>query len=533
MQTLAQTLQDHDRGHLKVIAHLWGLELINAQHAAAVQGLSRAMLDRAPEIVGTLPGGARRALEFLLQGSGRVPMEALVRKFGPLREMGPGKRDRLEPWQEPASPLEILWYRGLMARAFADFDGGPQEYGFVPDDLLDKLPEVSRPERRSLGEPASPVKQIIQSNTDAVDDATTVLAAHRRAGELDRRWLLDFLRQPESLALIEGLLQESGVVGFPERTRDFLQMPLTRASELLRETWQASTAWNDLSQTHGVISPTGEWPNDPLASRRAALDLIQTVPTHTWWSLSSFVDAVYDADPGFMRPPGGFESWYLQDAEDGSSLRGFGAWHKLEGQYLRHLITGPMLWLGVVEVSHDRAAFRLIKAADPATSRRPSNEGKAVARPDGRIRIARNADRTLRYQLARLCSWEQIDGGAYYFRLTAQSLSSAENRGLTATHAHKILAEIGAPEGILNAVDRWARAGMEAKVERKTILHVEDSKLLEMLLKEPSIRRYLRAQLGSHNVVVDPLKWRQLQEAALRLGLFIGAQQEHHLLDLE
>jgi len=523
VQTLAQTLQDHDRGHLKVIARLWGLELLNDQHSAAVQSLSSAMLDQTTEIVETLPGGARRALEFLLQRRGRVPMEDLVRKYGPLREMGPGRRDRLEPWQEPASPLEILWYRGLMARAFADIDGEPQEYGFVPDDLLDKFPEVSHPEHRPLGEPASSVKIIVQSSNDAVDDAVTVLAAHRRAEKLDRKWLLDFLRRPDSLPLIEGLLEAADLFGSAEKIRNFLQMTRDEASDFLRETWQGSNTWNDLSQTPGVVSPTGEWPNDALAGRRAALDLIQTVPTHTWWSVSSLVDAVHEADPGFMRPPGGFESWYLQHAGDGSSLRGFEAWHDLEGQYLRHLIVGPMFWLGLVDISRDESTFRLVEAAGSAAQRGLSEEGKAVARPDGRVRIARDSDRTLRYQLARLCSWERMDGGAYYYQLTAQSLRSAEDSGLTAAHAHKILGEIAAPAGVLKALDRWERAGMEAKVERQTILHVEDPKLLEMLLQEPNTRRYLKLQLGSRSVVVDPHHWHQLQEAALQLGLLIGA----------
>ncbi|GMR09546.1 MAG: hypothetical protein BMS9Abin28_0365 [Anaerolineae bacterium] len=530
---LAQTLQDHDRGHLKVIARLWGLELPNEHHSIMVQNLSSAMLDRTPEILETLPGDARHALECILESGGRVPMEVLVRQFGPLREMGPGKRDRLEPWKEPASPLEMLWYRGLMAKAFADSTRGPQEYGFVPDDLLDKMPEMSRPERRPLGEPVSPPKQIIPSNAYAVDDATTILAAHRRAGELDRRWLSDFLRQPDSLALIEGLLQEADVIGSPERIREFLQMPRGRALRLLQETWQSSTEWNDLSQTAGVLSSTGDWPNDPLAGRRAALDLIDTLPADTWWSLSSFVEAVHAVEPGFMRPAGGFDSWYLQLADDGSSLHGFEAWDKVEGQYLRHLIAGPMLWLGLADIGHDPSAFRLIAAMGSDAHVTVSKEGEAAAWPDGRIRIARGADRTLRYQLARLCSWERMDGGAYYYRLTAQSLHAAEHLGLTAAHARKVLSEIGTPEGVLKALERWERAGMEARIERQAILHVEDPQVLDLLLKEPSTGRYLREQLGSNSVVVDPLHWRQLQEAAVRLGLLIDGPQEQLKQDLK
>ena len=521
MKTLSQTLQDHDRGHLKIVAHLWGLELANDPHTVAVERLSSAMLSGTPEIAETLPGGAKRALELLLERGGRVSIEALVHQFGPLREMGPGKRDRLEPWNEPASPLEMLWYRGLMARAFADFEDGPQEYGFVPDDLLSKFPVVSTPEHRPLGAPAPLPNQVIRSSISLVDDATTLLAAHRRAGELDRGWILEFLRQPDSLDLIEGLLHEAGVLGHPERTRDFLQGSRDEALALLQETWRSSTTWNDLSQTPDLISPAGDWPNDPLAGRRAALALLDTIPANNWWSASSFVESVFEEDPGFMRPPGGFESWYLQSGEDGGSLRGFEAWHEVEGQFLRHLITGPMLWLGIVELGHDHSAFRIIEAARATEQRSPSKAGKAVAWPDGRIRVGREADRTLRYQLARLCSWERMDGGAYYYRLTARSLNGAEAQGLTASHAHKVLSEVPAPEGILKAVERWGRRGSEASMERQTILKVKDPDMLKMLADDPTARRYLADQLGPTSMVVKTRHWRKLQEAALQLGLLI------------
>jgi hypothetical protein len=526
VQTLAQTLQDHDRGHLKVIADLWDLELPNDPQPITIQVLSGAMLERTPEILETLPGGAMRALERMLVNGGRFPMEALMRQFGPLREMGPGKRDRVKPWKEPASPLEMLWYRGLMSKAFADSEGGPQEFGFVPDDLLERIPEVTEPEVRALGEPVATPKRIIQSNRFAVDDATTVLAAHRRAGSLDHVWVIDFLRRPESLALIEGLLESANVLGSAEQIRDFLQLPHDKAIEFLIESWKRSTKWNDLSHTPDLSSPTGDWPNDPLAGRRAALALLDRVPTNTWWSVPGFVDSVFEEDPGFMRPPGGFESWYLQSGEDGGSLHGFEAWHKVEGQYLRYLIVGPMLWLGIVEVSRDHSAFRLLEAS---TSEPLSKEGRATAWPDGRIRVATEADRTLRYQLARLCSWERIDGGAYFYRLTARSLEGAEAQGLTATHAHKVLSEIPAPEGILKAVERWGRKGSEANLERQTILQVDDPEILIMLADDKTARRYMGEKLGPISVIVEARKWRKLQEAALRLGLLIGSPKSDEM----
>jgi len=513
VQTLSQTLQDHDRGHLKVIADLWELDLPNDPQPITIKVLSNAMLDRTPEILETLPGGARRALDRMLLEGGRVSMESLVRQFGPLREMGPGKRDRLEPWKEPASPLEMLWYRGLMSKAFADSEDGPQEYGFVPDDLADRMPKVTEPETLTLGMPAPAPSRILRSGGFAVDDATTILAAHRRDEKLDPS---QFVQQPASLALLEALLEEAEILGHPEHIGVFLQLTRAQALEQLRETWQESSNWNDLSQTSGVSNPAGEWPNDPRSGRQAALDLFRTVPADKWWSVADFVNAVHEADPGFMRPPGGFDSWYLQSADEKSSLHGFEAWEQVEGQYLRYLITGPILWLGLSEISQDGSAFQQPRSGTQ------SKEGLAKAWPDGRIRVARQANRALRYQVARLCEWERMDGGAYHYRLTARSLQAAEKQGLTAAHAHQILAEIPAPEGMLKALKRWERAGMEAEVGRQTVLQVEDEQVLALLMNEPSTRRYLGEQLGPKSVVVDLDKWKKLREAALKLGLLIG-----------
>jgi hypothetical protein len=408
----------------------------------------------------------------------------------------------------------MLWYRGLIAKAFADSTSGPQEFGFIPDDLLEKLPGVGIPDPPALGEPASPPKRFLQ--TSVLDDATTILAAYRRAGGFDHAWLLEFIHQPDSLGLVEGLLQEAEIIDSAERVRDFLHLPPKQAFERLQKIWKGSTTWNDLSHTPGILNPTDDWPNDPVAGRQAALSLIQTVPSDTWWSVSSLIEAVHGAYPGFMRPPGGFESWYLQSSRDDSSLRGFEAWRDVEGNYVEQVIVGPMLWLGLTEVSLDRSAFQLA-----AHKERDHKEGRAVAYPDGRIRVARGANRALRYQLARLCSCERMDKGAYHYRLTAQSLRSAEERGLTAAHAGKALKEIDAPKGVLKALKRWERSGLEAQVEHQMVLYVDDPKVLDLLLGERRTSRYLGERLGPISVVVDSTHWPKLQEAALRLGLLI------------
>jgi hypothetical protein len=182
MRDLRQSLQDHDLGHLRIIAELWGLDLPPGSASEAGPGLAQAMLnpEAISEIQESLSASARRALAFVLAAGGRVPLADLVRRFGPLREMGPGRRDREKPWRDPASPLEALWYRGLIGRAFADTPTGPQEFAFIPNDLQPLLPQPASDDQNLYGRPAGKPAFTSKASTAAVDDATTLLAALRR-----------------------------------------------------------------------------------------------------------------------------------------------------------------------------------------------------------------------------------------------------------------------------------------------------------------------------------------------------------------
>ena len=121
MPDLLASLLNQDLGHLRIVAELWGLEL--DAHArdrkATADELAASLLD--PELVRetleVLPPEARAALGALLSAGGRVEWSAFARKFGQIREMGAGKRDREQPHRKPASAAEMLFYRGLLATA--------------------------------------------------------------------------------------------------------------------------------------------------------------------------------------------------------------------------------------------------------------------------------------------------------------------------------------------------------------------------------------------------------------------------------
>lgn len=99
MLELNQSLQANDLGFLRIVAEFWGLELNAQDLKTGARQLSSAMLDQSlvEEMIETLPDEAREALEELIDNNGNMPWPVFRRRYGDVREMGAGRRDRQNP----------------------------------------------------------------------------------------------------------------------------------------------------------------------------------------------------------------------------------------------------------------------------------------------------------------------------------------------------------------------------------------------------------------------------------------------------
>lgn len=549
MRSLLYTLQDYDLGHLRIVAELWGIDLPQDPARQAADALARTMLDPATvaEITESLPIPIREALDYLLHMGGRAPVSDFVRRFGPFREMGPGRRDREKPWRDTASPIEALWYRGLIARAFTDTPSGPREFAFIPSDLVVLLPIPAPPHSEPPGKSIDPPPISQPATSVAVDDTTTLLAALRRysgdesgMARVQGEGVSPFLHQPESLNLLLALLHEEGILIEPslypdlQSVRSYLDAPRTEALRRLILAWKRSSTWNDLAHVPHLTTTSEEWPNDPLASRRTVIEYINQIPLRSWWDLNSFIVTIRDRQPGFQRPAGDFDSWYLRDIRYGTFLRGFEYWDAIEGAMLQYLITGPMHWLGVADLgktSHEGqiTAFRLTPAAavlsDPqAPLTIKESTASATIHSDGRIVVPRRALRALRYQIARFTSWEPIDDTDYSYRLTPTGLKIAFDQGLELSHVFAILKSAGEepiPAPLKRALERWEERGSEAQFRREMILQLRSPDVLPELQGDRTTARYLGEILGPTTVTVREKDLSKLCSAAARLGILL------------
>lgn len=409
MRPLKKLLQDHDLIVLRVIGEWWELDLTGSDEPNCMKALNQHLLQlNLSEEIGYLPPEEGAAFMDLVAQNGRMPVATYGRSHGEVRLMGPAKMEREEPWLDPVSPAEALWYRGLIYRSFEETPEGLIEFYCLPDEFLAQIapsatapatpektvireapvtavpgfdirslktaasllpksatppaaqPTPPKPAIPKTPAPAIPAPQAYQeAPTSLVDDLTTLLAfAQVQLLSTEHLavlapYLLD--GNPIRLELLCFLAQEMGLL---RRTENGLRPSKTAVGWLkdsrekqlrsLAEAWQKS-AWNDLHVTPGLLCEGEGWQNDPLLARNAVLAALPR--TADWFNVADFVATIHKTTPDFQRPDGNYDTWYIRDIASDTFITGFGQWDWVEGRLLRFLLQSVLVWLGMVETA--------------------------------------------------------------------------------------------------------------------------------------------------------------------------------------
>jgi len=546
MRSLEQALFDHELLTLRVIGEWWDLDLTGARKSDAVKALAEALskIDMQQELI-FLPPEEGAAITDLVTQGGRAPVAVFSRKHGDLRMMGPGRMEREEPWLDPVSVTEALWYRGFVYRGFDETAEELLEFYYIPSEILVSFPqsEPTLPKKidNSMRLLEVAPEEWQEADTDAVDDLTALLAvAFEMTLQQDRQTDLDRLLlnpDPERRSLLLTLANEMSLVlrsdGRLRPTRAAITwLKQSRDSQLfaLADAWTNSD-WNDLCHTPGLQCEGENWHNDPILARTALLDALPR--THGWYLLTDLVATIKQADPDFQRPDGNYDVWYIRDADHKGYLAGFDAWDHVEGRLLRFLVMSPLFWLGMVELANifqpRQTVFRMTdRALTWLAGQPPGQDNEKVpisVQPDGDILVPQNADRYHRFQVARISEAQQVEQGRpFQYRLTSLSLSLARDQGIKSNRLLQFLAQASGkslPKSIQRAVARWEEYGVEGRLESVMVLRVSDETILETLRQNPRTRDYIGESLGNLAVEIKPGKWEQFCSATMQLGLLL------------
>ncbi len=548
MTDLRQSLIKSEFSYLKAVAEKWELPFTAPDARQGLDQLVESLLvsDKLTNLDLILTAKEKEALIWLDDRQGREVWDHFRRQFGEIREMGAGRLDRERPDLAPISPLEGLWYRALIARGFFESEPGLQEYAFIPEDLRElALPNLN-PDRKVTPSPpflcrvAGPKEAVERlSATTAVLDHLCTLLAGLRMGQDPADHLPHVTESQKEffleLLVMAGLVDDK-LVTLPENTRRYYELAEPGALQFLWNAWLKNTRHQDLKMVRG-IEIEGVPELDPIPIRQRLIAPLKDLDPQEWWSLASFISQIKERDPDLLRSAGEYEAMFIKDTESGEFLTGFSSWEKIEGELIRYLLTGPLFWLGLIDLAAPAEdspplAFRvgsLFKyfTSGELPSLKQQKADPIQIRSKGEIRVTVDVAHKIRYQIARFCEWGPYKADAYIYSITPASLARAEKQGLKVAHLLSLLKNHteAIPPNIMTALQRWHKGGIEISISQKTIMRLGSPAVLKALKKSPAAR-YILEQLGPTVVIIKPGSEEKVAQALVELGFFAGIEDQ-------
>jgi hypothetical protein len=522
MPNLVESLQGRDLGQLQIIARLWGFKLDEQAEQPAIAAISSALLEpsRVSKLIASLPLETKAVLEDLRNNDGRMPWPQFSRTYGEVREMGAARRDRERPYEHPVSAAETLWYRGLVSKAFFDTPSGPEEFAYIPNDLMELIPSPMSLHKLEYGRPASAAEYagVSLANDRILDHACTMLAALRSGISPPESYPIPG-GEPITSVFLKSVLEACDLLDGegtpkPEPTRGHLEAGRGEAMLQLLRAWRLSKSLNELGQLP-ELDLEGNWKNDPLDTRAKVIGFLKSIPANTWWSLASFLSAVKQHQPDFQRPAGDYDSWFIRSKVSGEFLRGFEHWDEVDGRLLAFMVTGPLHWLGVLDLASPgedlgTTAFRLSRWSNALlggkTPRGFQVEQEFLAvRSDAQVSARRLVPRRVRYQVSRFCQWDKETPDEYQYRITPASLQRGVKQGLTVSQLTVLLTRSAkaVPPSLVKALERWEQHGVEVRLEQVVVLRVVSEEVIQALRKSRA-SRFLGEVLGPTSIAIKP-----------------------------
>jgi hypothetical protein len=298
----------------------------------------------------------------------------------------------------------------------------------------------------------------------------------------------------------------------------------------LAESWRDSTLFNDLWHVPTLRPEETGWRNDPLLARQTVITFLEMVPPDDWWRIDELIGVVKAEEPDFQRPAGDYDSWYIRSAATNEYLRGFESWDQVDAAVLQFILTGPMHWLGLVDLAQNNTLCRLTVygralAGEGEWPNPQEDKAPAEIEADGTIRAPRQLSRYERFQLARITEWRQA-GDPYVYRLTANSLQRATRQNIQPDTIQAFLRRVSQaeqlPDAINRLLDQWSKMGRaDLWISRAVILRSNTPDALQVILDTPELRRYLGAVLGPTAVIVREGQEEDLAAALQQHGILV------------
>ena len=480
-----QMIAEYPEILLHVIAELRGAHLeVSKNKGTMIESLSGQITDPTSvlmafqEITDSYPQ-AQPALDLLLAEGGELREAQFSREFGGIRQMGPAKLEREQPWNSPESVAELLYYYGLIGRGFKGAGQNAHTIVYVPNDILPWLPQPKTADGKeglaAVPAPPPPAARMLRLEDAFLEDAGALLGFLHTEGlglqadgapdQEDIGRLLERLQSADGFVSpfvppdadanlaktrVALLLHLANRLGWLRRADDdrvrltgnrvyaFLEQTRPEQRFTLWEAWRTSPDWNDLERIPGLDCSAGDWRNNPLQTREVVLQLLGQLQPGAWYSQSDVIDAIKETLPDFQRPTGDYDSWYIRDHSTQEFLRGFAHWERVEGVLLRFLLNGPLYWLAAMDLAEPSAGDDLLFSLSGWGARWLGHDSvfpdegprrPIVVEEDFTVRLPLGTALMDRFRVERFSAW-QASYPQFVYQINRRTLQRAADEGV-------------------------------------------------------------------------------------------------------
>jgi hypothetical protein len=519
MPTIKNLLFNHDDDVRHTILERWGFDLSGDLPIQSLQNYVSQAIENGMvrELIQTLPEDAKRCLQDLKNQGGKIPWSQFSRKYGDIRVMGAGRRERIHPDREPANSAEILWYDGLIGKAFFNTKPEPIEYAYIPDEIQSLYKTVVRNDLHSIGkELVLPKGTVVQRAHDFIlDDICTVLSGLRMGMKFNE---IQPMRGPFSSMTIQRMVvslklydRKKGLT--LDAVQEHLTKPRAQAYYEVVQNWLQSPIFPDL-----LLMPNLDFGKNPplrfAIIRQRLLSLLESIPTNTWWDLATTITDIKTTQPEFLRVAGEMDAWFIKDRQTDATLQGFEHWDEVEGAFIAFFISTILYGMGLCDLALDRKTGSMLgfrwcerRSYLQEEPQQPQEEttGALYTLAQGNLFISPSCSRSLRYQIARFCEWKGMRRGEYLYQITPASLQKASQQELQVSQFIGLLKKHQTQEtapGLLNALQRFEEGKGFAKIETAVLLRIENERVLKMI-QQSDLKKYILEEINSTTLRID------------------------------
>jgi hypothetical protein len=463
----------------------------------------------------------------------------------------PGPADagpaRPEYWQHPISPLESLWYKGLL---FSLEIGFGQSY-YLPSDVLPVLAPLLTAARPAVSLDPLPYRFPTAPSPDILGDLLQFLLLLKKESikpvqgwRLPKRALValnsrlsvsqenitnaqdeteaPYIRILHRILTELRLVTNSGVTLAPAvGTVHWLQRG---RSERTQELWGLLSDRVVLDETSAIPVSSFVDLEQTSAARWQVVKLVAGCPPEKWFSIASLSKKVRHEYPELLRGWRRGNARILRDSQ-GRLLPVGDSWEGVEGVFIREVVSKTLNWFGMVQMEEELQAFRLspLGAAvlggktTPLTDPAPS---PIIVQPNFEILAPAEASHADIYRLEDFADLVKRDLVSSY-TITRNSLRRALEAGDNVDTMVEFLKAAGGrdlPQNVAYTLREWAGQYGQIQVRRLTVVTTRTEAQLRELLAHPKLKLTAGEQLGPQAIAVESKEVRPTVASLRRAG---------------